>query len=183
MLKNGSFLCLFCACKKRVSASVSLPISLILSPLSPLSYHIPSLCLTLSLSVDVFAFFFLQNPHVFPKCSPSVWGWTESESHTQSVSEQAFPLGRKSMTYPWRMEWRLLTFWSCPVHPGRSQGRRHLALKVVWVLEGRAQDGVHSNVLRGHQRQVDSNGHQQRVAESIMVPPQLIMSFTHCVAL
>ena len=130
-----------------------------------------------------FAFFFLQNSHVFPKCSPSVWGWTESESHTQSVSEQAFPRGRKNMAYPWKMEWRLLTSWSCPVHPGSGQGRRHLALKVMWVLEGRTQDVVLSNALRGHQRQLDSNGHWQRVAESIMVPPQLIMSFTHCVAL
>ena len=127
-----------------------------------------------------FAFFFLQNSsqNVHP-----VFGAELNQKDTQSVSEQAFPRGRKNMAYPWKMEWRLLSSWSCPVHPGSGQGRRHLALKVMWVLEGRTEDGVLGNALRVHQRQLDSNGHQQRVAESIMVPPQMIMSFTHCVAL
>lgn len=39
-------------------------------------------------------------------------------------------------------------------------------LKVAWVMEGRTQDGVHRNTLRGRQRQMGPNGHQQRAAES-----------------
>lgn len=37
-------------------------------------------------------------------------------------------------------------------------------LKVAWVMDGRTQDGVHSNALRGRQRQMGPHGHQQRAA-------------------
>lgn len=58
---------------------------------------------------------------------------------------------------------------------------RFWLLKVAWVMEDRAQEGIHSGALRGCQSQEDPNGHEQGAAESMMVHPQWINnSFILC---
>lgn len=130
-----------CAVTLSLSLSLHLPLP---------SYLISSFPFTLSfVSVDVFLYpselsFFPRNVYLV------FWSWIKKESHTQSVSEQAFSWGRKSIIYPWRMGWKtsgLLEVALCIQEVARIEGI--WLLKVAWVMEGRAQVGVHGKALRG----------------------------------
>ena len=69
------------------------------------------------------------------------------------------------LTYgEWNEDLWLLELALCIQEVARVEGI--WLLKVAWVMDGRIQDGVHSNAPRGCQRQMGPHGHQQRAAGS-----------------
>lgn len=99
LVMNHLFVCYFecasaCACCHFISITES-PSSSSMLPHLFFPSHYLCFCRCLSLSFRIV---------IFPrKRSPGVWSWIKKRV-TQSVSEQAFSWGKKSMIYPWRWD-------------------------------------------------------------------------------
>ena len=145
-----------------LSLSLSLTESLSSFPIIPHPYAPPH---TILISEDVllslsFRFIFSQTVHIGFGV-----GSRERVTYRVGVSRHCHGGERTWLTYgEWNEDLWLLGLALHIQEVARVEGI--WLLKVAWVMEGRAQDGVHSNALRGHQRQMGPNGHQQRVAES-----------------